>query len=616
MNTTPVDAGSRLAGRLGVAALVLCAVAVLLPDRYAITTFHEANTAGRVYAVQSFVHYGTWSLAPILCRTGAEHSIVDLAVREGRPYLQKAPGASWAGVPVYAVITAAAGGIRLPFHWTSMILGLLCVGVPLILAGLVLRRSWAVEIGARPATLAVLAMLLASPLHTYAGMFQDYPMAVAMLMGGWVLARRSDTGAIVAGGLLMGAAGVTNYAFFLYGGVVAAVEWWRRWAEGDRPVRFAAAWSLGIALPTLALLTYNTILFGGPLTTAYAYMVDAGQRVAHANVGFSFEALFRSLFGPRHGIFYVAPWTLVGLAGLLLALRDQPRQWTAMTGLAVTVAVLGFSSVWETSNADDMAFNRHVIAVFPWMAWGLGWVVQRVLAGPSVWGRAALGFAAAGAVLGWFYALATAWTFPYHAFQLVTPIWQINIPMFLNGGHVQSIMYDLFSPWAVPGREAAGDQWWPVLVTVLAAVGAWAVAQAIPHPPANNRTVVGAPADPKVLNRQRMGPWAFAAAMMGGVYLLVGIGLAGCPVTPEDRALAQTLKNGQALNLPPETRDLMRQVRQEERFYKSALTDILGSSFTPQDVTWASEGYPDTNRWCDSVESQVRSRLDAPGQVR
>lgn len=614
MNAALPSTGSRRAGRLGVAAVLLCAVAILLPDRYAITTFHEANTAGRVYAVQAYVHYGTWSLAPILCRTGPGHSIVDLSVRDDRPYLQKAPGASWAGIPVYAVLSAAAGGGRLPFHWTSMALGLLCVGLPLTLSALALRRAWASEVGARPATLAVLAMLLASPLHTYAGMFQDYPLAVALLMGGWVLARRRDPGAMVAGGLLMGAAGVTNYAFFLYAGVAAAVEAWRRVAQRDRGTRFVIAWTVGFALPLAALLAYNAILFGGPLTTAYAYMSDAGQRTAHAQVGFSFEALGRSLVGPKHGIFHVAPWTLVGLAGLLFALRDRSRQWTAMTGLAVSVAVLAFSSIWETSNADDMAFNRHVIAVFPWMAWGLGFMIQRVLAGDSVPGRALLGFAAAGAVMGWFHALATSWTFPYHAFQLATPIWQINIPLFLNGGHVQSILFHLFSPWAVPGREAAGDQWVPVLVTVLAGAAAWAAAQGIPHPSA---TGAGQPpGDPKAANRMRMRPWAFAAAMMAGIYLLAGIGLAGCPVGPAERALAESIEGAEARGLTPDGQERLRQARLEDRFYRSALTDILSSSFTPQDVTWKDAGYPGRNRWCDSVESRVPARLDAPRQVR
>jgi hypothetical protein len=614
MSAAPPSNGSRRAGRLGVAAVLFCAAAVLLPDRYAITTFHEANTAGRVYAVQAYVHYGTWSLAPILCRTGPGHSIVDLSVRDDRPYLQKAPGASWAGIPVYAVLSAAAGGVRLPFHWTSMALGLLCVGLPLTLSALALRRAWASEVGARPATLAILAMLLASPLHTYAGMFQDYPLAVALLMGGWVLARRHDAGAMVAGGLLMGAAGVTNYAFFLYAGVAAAVEAWRRLAQGDRAARFIASWAAGFALPLAALLAYNALLFGGPLTTAYAYMSDAGQRAAHAQVGFSFEALVRSLIGPKHGIFHVAPWTLVGLAGLVLALRDRPRQWTAMTGLAVSVAVLAFSSIWETSNADDMAFNRHVMAVFPWMAWGLGYLIQRVLSGDSVPGRALLGFAAAGAVMGWFYALATSWTFPYHAFQLATPIWQINIPLFLNGGHVQSILYHLFAPWAVPGREAAGAHWGPVVATVLAAGLAWAAALAIPHP--GTAGDVQAPSDAGTSNRLRMRPWAFAAALMAGIYLLAGIGLAGCPVGPRQRALAESVQGAAVQGLPPKGREAVRQVRLEDRFYKSALTDILGSSFTPQDVTWKEGGYPGRNRWCDSVESRVPARLDAPGQVR
>lgn len=611
----PFPPSTRRQDRLGIAAVLLCAVAILLPDRYAITTFHEANTAGRVYAVQAFVHYGTWSLAPILCRTGPGHSIVDMSARDGQPYLQKAPGTSWVGLPVYAVLSAVAGGIRLPFHWTSMALGLLAVGVPLIGAALILRRAWGRELGARLATLAVVAMLLASPLHTYAGMFQDYPLAIAFLMVGWVVARRGDVGGMVASGLLMGAAGVTNYAFFGYGAMVALVEWGRRRVEGGQAARFALAWLAGVLVPFGALLTYNAVLFGGPFTTAYAFMLDEGQRIAHAHVGFSPQTLARSLFGPRHGIFVVAPWTIVGMLGLLLGLRDLRLRWTALTGLAVGFAVLAFSSVWETSNADDMAFNRHVMAVFPWLAWGLGLVVLRILSHASVWGRALLGFAGAGLVIGWFLNLATAWTFPYHEFRLPSPIWQINVPMFLNGGHVPSFLYQIFSPWATLGREAAGDHWAPVLATILAAFGAVAAALAVPGASGASQ-VPPPPGDAKAMARWRMRPWAFAAALMAGLYLWVGLGIASSPVTPAVRAWAQTVTPEARDRLDPKQRALWRQAVLEDRVYDSALTDILGSSFTPQDVSWSEEGYPETNRWCDSVDLGRTSRLDAPKQVR
>ena len=56
-----------------------------------------------------------------------------------------------------------------------MILGLLTVGLPLVGAGFVLFRRWGASIGQRAAALAVITMLLASPIHTYSGMFQDYP---------------------------------------------------------------------------------------------------------------------------------------------------------------------------------------------------------------------------------------------------------------------------------------------------------------------------------------------------------------------------------------------------------------------------------------------------------
>ncbi|NOZ00513.1 MAG: hypothetical protein GXP54_01315 [Deltaproteobacteria bacterium] len=449
--------------KLGVAAVMIAAVVLVLPHRYAITTFHEANTAGRVYAVQSLVHYGTWNLAPILCRSGFNHSIVDLSEREGVPYLEKAPGVSWLGVPVYAVLAAANGGKKLPFHWTAMALGLLCVFLPVMVVALLLRREWSPGLGSRASSIAVVVLLLATPFHVYSAMFQDYPLATMMLMAGWILIRRRSPWLISLGGLLLGYAGVVNYAFFLYGGLVGAVELARRVAAGEEWKLFSLTGVASAALPVLCLMVYDATLFGGPFTTAYAFMINEGQRVSHARVAFSLGTLLRDFIGPKHGIFFIAPWTPIGLAGLLAALREPRHRWLCLTGLAVVIATLGFSSFWETSNADDMAFDRHLMPVFPWLAWGFGWMVQRALTQSRVIYRALIGFGAAGVAVGWFYELVTVWTFPYHSSRLFSPLWQVSIPLFMNGGHQPSVFYNLFEPYAPavlpPGTTGC---WWAV----------------------------------------------------------------------------------------------------------------------------------------------------------
>ncbi|HOE81513.1 MAG TPA: hypothetical protein PK329_00895 [Myxococcota bacterium] len=579
-------------------AIALCAVAILLPNRYALTVFHEANSAGRVYAVHSYVHYGTWSLAPVLCRTGPRHSIVDMAAKDGVPYLQKAPGNSWFGIPIYALISKIAGGIRLPFHWTAMILGLLTVGLPLVGAGFVLFRRWGASIGQRAAALAVVTMLLASPIHTYSGMFQDYPLAVAFLMLGWALASGGFVFALLAG-LLLGAAGVTNYAFFVYGFVVALIEWGRRLIQGDHPWRFALACVAGFSVPLGALLIYNTVLFGGPFTTAYAFLIDPGQRHTSSNLGFSFEALKRTLVGPRHGIFTTAPWTIIGVIGLIHALSKKHLQWTAITGFGVIFAVLGFATIWGRSNVDDMAFHRHILAVFPWLAWGFAYAIASLMKSGSALGRGIVGFGAAGLVVGWFVNLATSWTFPYHDFRLPSPIWQLNVPLLFSEAHLPSIVGYLFSPWHIPGRSTAGAHWSPIMVSIVAAGLAFALI-AIGH--GTPTRLQPTPRTAKALQKRRMRPWAFTASFMASLFLLFGLGIISCPVSSETLQWARTVTPEQRDRLDPETRKAYELAKMENREFDSAYTDIVGSSFTPQDVFWKEDGYPETNRWCDVTD--------------
>ena len=96
------------------AVVLMLGLAMLLPDRHGVSTLAETNTGVRVWAVQSWVHYDTWSLDPILCRLHPDYTPLDLSIRDGSPELQKAPGLSWLAVPVYGAFSAGRGGERIP----------------------------------------------------------------------------------------------------------------------------------------------------------------------------------------------------------------------------------------------------------------------------------------------------------------------------------------------------------------------------------------------------------------------------------------------------------------------------------------------------------------------
>ena len=573
-----VEVGSPWRARaLLVAVLLLAGSSLALPNRHGITTFHEANTAGRVYAVQSFVHYGRWDLAPILCRTGPRHSLVDLSVRDGLPYLQKAPGLSWLAVPPYLALSAVSGGDKLPFHYSAMVLSLLCVLLPLLIVSFALGRWLMREMGERPGLVALAALLLASPMAVYSGMFQDYPLAIALLVGAWLLVQRESLWGWATAGVLAGLAVTVNYAFLVYGLGVFSVELVRRLLEKRSPARFAVAALLGAAAPLGALAAYDATLFGSPLTTAYAYMVNANQRLAHETTRFSFETLAKAFVGAKHGMFLHAPWTAAGLLGLLLMLRDPRHRPTAVTGLVSVCLVLGFFGAWETSNMDDMPFARHALPVYPWLAIGLAYAIRATLGWEHRLRSALVGALTASVLVGLVYEVATMWTLPYHPWSVTSPLWQLDLPLLINGAHTPPVLFNLFSPEAIPGLDHLGGYWGYLAAAVALALAALVVAA-----------------------RPRLRRFSVTAlgSFLGLGMLLLWAGLVTNPITPEVRDWAAEVPPEQARTLPREQRNLWKAAHLEARAYRTYLVDLQGSLFTPQDVLWKDAGYPQTNPWC------------------
>lgn len=567
--------------------LALCGVVLLVPGRNNLTTFHEVNTAGRVYAVQALVDYGAWHFEDILCRTGPGHSIVDMSVRDGLPYLQKAPGVSWLGVPAYAALSAASGGGRLPFHWTANWLAALCVALPSLLVAGTLWGRLRAEYGPRAASVAVAALLLASPLFIHCAMFHDYGLAPMLLVAGAMALWRGDSRGLAGGGLLLGIAAATSYPFAAYGALVVVLELLRRHRREEAPARALGLIALGAALPVCALLVYHTVVWGSPLRTGYAFLSDPGQVARHAAIGASVDAplsmLWRSMVGPKHGIFMAAPWAAVGLAGLVGLARDPARRFAGLTGLAVVAATLAVSAIYTASNDDTLAFGRHVTAAFPWFAWGLAHALHRAASTSGALRGLIGGATAAGLAVGALYAFSTGWTFPYHSDVLESPLWQINVPLFMNGVYLP--VWSPFDSSAIPGAEAMAATWPWVAVTAACAVGAFLTGAARGQAPA------------------RRSHWSAPASFIAVLALLLAWGAGTAPAAgltgPEIDALLQRARRGEAL--PPETAELLRSVRRERRHYASAGNDITGSYFTPQDASWRDSGYPEARtptNWC------------------
>ena len=558
---------------------------MFVPDRHGITTIAEANTGVRIYAVQSWVHYDTWSLEEVLCRLHGSYTPIDLSTRDGLPMLQKAPGVSWLGVPVYAALSWAHGGERLPTHWSLTMLGLFCILLPVLLLAWFSARRLAPLIGARDAMVAMVVLLAASPLFVYGSLFMDYGLATMLLLGGALLIRSAHRGWIVLGGLALGFAGDVNYVFWVHGAVVGAVEFARRIRHGDRPRDFFVFCLAGAAVPLVALLVYNHQMWGSVFATGYDFMdheVHRRRSVPDTPLAMLGKALF---LDAKHGIFVYAPWTLLGVGGLVVAWRREDLRWHGITGAAVGLVALGFTSIWQAEFKDDAAFSRHMLPAFPWLALGLVVFLaeaKKRLASRHVLRVMLRDVAGALVAISVCTQYVTGWTFPYHPMHLPSPVWQLNLPLFTNGVHGPLVDLD---PVRVAGLDGGYGHWGWVAVLALAIAVAFAVAL-----------------DPKRPKLPIPIPVQIASPLTAIVafVLLAFAGATTDPLAGDGRAQAARLEQHAASGhaLSDTERAMVRAARIDAFWFKKVAEEIAGSYITRDDAGWREEGYRGRSPWC------------------
>lgn len=570
----------RPAVRLGLV-VALLGLALAIPNRYALTVFHEANSAGRVYAIQSWVHFDSWSFEDILCRTGPQHGIVDLSIRDGKPLLQKAPGVSWLGIPVYA-IAASWGGQKLSFHQASTLLGLFCVWLPGLLLVFVLGRWLQRQFGDGWGLGATFALLAASPMWTYLPMFLDYALATLMLPAAYLCWQRERRIWWALGGLLAGITVVVNYMFFVYGGLLFILEMVSRWRRRNEAWTFLGLTVAGGVLPVISIIAYHAVVWGHPLATAYDFMAYDIHKGMHGHAGFSWSMVADCFVHGKLGFLFNVPWVAVGWGGLIWLARDGKTRKHALAGVLMTVATLLFVGYWRGTNTDDLAFNRHALPLLPWVAVGLAGAGQALRKLPLMPRRIAHWAIAGTIAIAFFYQFITTWTYPYHFDALPSPLWQINLPLFLNGLILPAVT---LSPVLKETVVVLGDGlWWWAGGSALLVAGATAIAV---------RSVRNTPGKVK-----------HAAALPGAFLLTCTLlllwGISTDVVTSETEAQSKVIAGKVAAGQPvtPDEVELLKAVRLARRSYLMAAFDVQGSLYTPQDVLWEDDGYPATNEWC------------------
>ncbi len=420
-------------------------IAIASPQHYR-DDIRTANEAARVYATRAIVYHGTVALDPVFDhdspgwrkRPGPPN--VDVAYRDGHYYLDKGPGITLLAVPVAGLLRLF--GVSLGYADLAWLFTLLLCAVPL--AGLLvgLARWLRASFGDRsPAPLAAVALVLCSPLLVYGDLLFGHALA-AVLVGAGAIVGLGGLGAgpapgrrsAVAGGALLGAAVLVEYPAAL------AVLLCLAGLAIDRSRRARLPWLLaGGAVPALVLMAWNTINFGGPLALSYAYKANPAMAAVHSvgvyGIGWpDLGALWGLLVGARRGLFFLAPWLLLGVAGAVWVVRDRevaPAWRLVLPGAVVSIPLVisGFVD-WEGGRAMGPRYLLFGLAL---------WAIAAAYAldrwrrrGARVeYGYAVLAGLAASSFL---VQLIGAYVFPYLSDRLANPLFEVDVPVLLSGG--------------------------------------------------------------------------------------------------------------------------------------------------------------------------------------
>jgi len=344
---------------------LLCAV-------YVFPRWADPNQNSRLDMVVALVEDGTFRIDRFVSNT------VDYARVGDHYYSDKAPGAAFLAVPLYAglypllqspaltgvtdrlaaheafaaTLRADGSGVsagKVRFALAQVALSLWVAAIPTaLLAALLYLAAARLVAPAWPRVAVALGYALMTPAYAYANAFYGHQLAAALLFGAFCLALWMPGGTesalrsalrLVGIGALLAFSVVTEYPAVLPAAVIAVYCAWQLWQSGEA-LRFTypsgrrsrllrllgLGWAAGAGGVVMALwMLYNAQIFGAPLELGYRYSelwaAEHGSGFMSLS-GPSAEALWGITFSPFRGLFLLAPWLLLALPGYLLWFRS------------------------------------------------------------------------------------------------------------------------------------------------------------------------------------------------------------------------------------------------------------------------------------------------------
>lgn len=290
-------------------------------------------------------------------------------------YCDKAPGASWLAMPMYALVYGVAGSEEPSDNYLAVgayLSSVSAVALPSALSvvamfwlftlmGLSRRGSVGLALGYGLATLAL----------PYSTLFYGHQLTAALLVIGFVALVRErqggpplSPGKLVAVGLALGMSVVVEYPSAV---PLIAISIYA--ATFLRPYQRWIWLALGIAIPGLVCAAYHWSAFGGPLSLPYEFSTQP-----HRSQGFfmglgipNLKVLGELLVGSYRGLLYSAPWLVVALPGGWFLFRRPGYRAEAGVSVFVIVFLLWLNSSLVDWQGGWAMGPRYLIPAIPFL---------------------------------------------------------------------------------------------------------------------------------------------------------------------------------------------------------------------------------------------------------
>jgi hypothetical protein len=387
---------------------------LILCYAYTFPRWADPNQNSRLNMVVSVVEDGTFQIDKYVQNT------VDYAKVGEHYYSDKAPGAAFLGIPLYAglalfldwpaidsLMDRLAGneafqatlredgsGIlkqKVRFALAQVVLTFAVSALPSALLGVLLYRLLGrFTIAPCPRIGVVLGYGLLTPAFAYANAFYGHQLSATLLFGAFYLlftGRNSpSTGRLIIVGLLLGYSVVSEYPTVLIVGILYFYTLYSLYHSGYW--RRIGRVTLAGALVAIGWMSYNTAVFGGPLELGYSHS-ELWQEQHHT--GFmsltlpQWPAIWGITFGQFRGLFILSPWLLLSMPGFVLWWRSGEYRvefWVILSSMLAIFLFNSSSVMWWGGFAVG---PRYLLPILPFMVVSIVFVFRQW--GDRIWLR-------------------------------------------------------------------------------------------------------------------------------------------------------------------------------------------------------------------------------------